>query len=169
MGVIRRSVTATLIVGAGVLIAAPAQAAPAGSTKDLTPHFECAAPNSDGTYTAFFGYTSDAADDTEVPIGGQNQFTPSKDRGQPTTFTPGRHVAVFGTQFAAGDNPVWHLGSDKATANSKTLCSAPPELAENSTWFALPAASLGSIAVWALIRRRRGNGGGAPPDLAPAA
>jgi hypothetical protein len=167
MGVIRRTVTATLIVGAGVLIAAPAQAAPAGSTKDLTPHFECAAPNSDGTYTAFFGYTSDAADDTEVAIGGQNQFTPTKDRGQPTTFTPGRHVAVFGTQFDAGEKPTWHLGSDKATADIKTLCSAPPELSENSTWLALPAASLASLAVWGLIQRRRRDGG-APTGLTAA-
>ena len=160
MGVIRRTVTATLIVGAGVLIASPAQAASAGSTKDLRPHFECSAPNSDGSYTALFGYTSDATDDTTASIGAQNQFTtPPKDRGQPTTFSPGRHVAVFGTQFNAGESPSWHLGTDTAKANTTTLCSAPPELSENSTWIALPAASLGSIAVWGLIQRRRRNGG----------
>jgi hypothetical protein len=160
MGVIRRTVTASLIVGAGVLIASPAQAAPAGSVKDLTPQFECSAPNSDGTYTAFFSYTSDAADDTTAAIGAQNQFTtPPKDRGQPTTFSPGHHVAVFGTQFNAGESPSWHLGTTKATADTTKLCSAPPELSESSTWMALPAASLGSIAVWGLIQRRRRNRG----------
>lgn len=160
MGVIRRSVTATLIVGAGVLIAAPAEAAPAASEKDLTPAFECAAPNSDGSFTAFFSYTNDGTDVTEIEVGAKNQFNAQpKDRGQPTTFTPGRHVAVFGTQIDAGDTPTWHLGSGKATANTKTLCSAPPELSENSTWMALPAASLGSIAVWGLIQHRRRKGG----------
>jgi hypothetical protein len=160
MGVIRRTVTATLIVGAGVFVASPAQAATAGSAKDLTPQFECSAPNSDGTYTAFFSYTSDAADDSAVSIGAQNQFTsPPKDRGQPTTFSPGQHVAVFGTQFNAGETPSWHLGNSTAKADTTTLCSAPPELSENSTWMALPAASLGSIAVWGLIQRRRRNGG----------
>jgi len=168
MGVIRRSVAATLIVGAGVLIAAPAQAAPAGSEKDLTPAFECAAPNSDGSFTAFFSYTNDAADVTEIDVGAKNQFNAQpKDRGQPTTFTPGRHVAVFGTQINAGDSPTWHLGTNKATANTKTLCSATPELSENSTWMALPAASLGSIAVWGLIQRRRRNGA-SPTGIAPA-
>jgi hypothetical protein len=153
-------VTATLIVGAGVLIASPAQATSAGSTKDLTPEFECSAPNSDGTYTAFFSYTSDATDNTEALIGAQNQFTtPPKDRGQPMTFAPGHHVAVFGTRFDAGETPSWHLGNTTAKADTTKLCSTPPELSENSTWMALPAASLGSIGVWALIQRRRRNGG----------
>jgi hypothetical protein len=152
-----------------VLLAGPAGAAPTGSTKDLTPSFECSAPNSDGSYTAFFSYTSDAADDTEVPIGSKNQFTPTKDRGQPTTFLPGRHVADFGTQFEAGDSPTWHLGTAKATADTKTLCSAPPELSESSTWMALPAASLGSIAVWGLIQRRRRNSGTPTPPTTLAA
>jgi hypothetical protein len=168
MGVIRRTVTATLIVGAGVLIASPAQAASAGTAKDLTPEFECAAPNSDGTYTAFFSYTSTATDDTTAAIGAQNQFTtPPKDRGQPTTFSPGHHVAVFGTQFNAGETPSWHLGTDTAKADTTKLCSAPPELSENSTWMALPAASLGSIAVWGLIQHRRRNGG-SPTGIAAA-
>jgi hypothetical protein len=164
MGIIRRTVTATLIVGAGVMLASPAGAATAGTSKDLTPHFECAAPNSDGTYTAFFGYTSDATDATEAAIGAQNQFTtPPKDRGQPTTFSPGRHVAVFGTQFNAGDTPSWHLGTTTAKADATILCSAPPELSESSSWMALPVASLGSIAVWGLIQRRRRNGGSSTP------
>ena len=49
MGVLRRTMTATLIVGTGLMVAGPAGAAPAGTAKDLTPIFECAAPNSDGT------------------------------------------------------------------------------------------------------------------------
>lgn len=161
MGLGRRTMAAALIIGTGFALAGPAGAAPAAGAKDVTPIFECAAPNSDGSYTAFFSYDNRSTEEVQAPVGGQNQFTsPPKDRGQPTTFAPGRHVAVFGTRFQAGDTPQWHLGNKSAKANTTTLCSAPAELAENSTWLALPAASVGSVIVWGLLQRRRRSDAG---------
>ncbi|CAA9230813.1 MAG: hypothetical protein AVDCRST_MAG50-1183 [uncultured Acidimicrobiales bacterium] len=126
--------------------------------KETFPVFECAAPNSDGTFTGFFGYQSGEAASVVMPVGAQNQFTtPAHDRGQPTTIAPGRHVAVFSVRFAAGDQVMWHLKTANAVADATKLCSAPAELAEVGTWLALPAASAASLAGWVLVQRRRNN------------
>jgi len=124
--------------------------------KGTYPVFECAAPNSDGTFTGFFGYESDTAEPVVMPVGAQNQFTsPPKDRGQPTTITPGRHVAVFSVRFSAGDQVMWHLETANAVADATKLCAAPAELSEAGSWLALPAASAAALAGWVLIQRRR--------------
>lgn len=170
MGVIRRTLAATFIVGAGLAVAGPAEASPIQNT-DVSPVFECSAPNSDGTYTAFFSYVNEDKSTVEIPLGLRNfviDGTPGSP--QPTKFSPGSHAAVFGVPFNKRFPPTWVLDFEVATANTTDLCSAPPELAENGTWIALPAASLGSIAMWGLIHRRRRRGDGeTPPDLAPAA
>jgi hypothetical protein len=53
--------------------------------------------NDDGTATVLIGfYNTNQTETVEIPIGEQNHFSPgSEDRGQPTTFPPGRSWGVF--------------------------------------------------------------------------
>jgi hypothetical protein len=166
MAVLRRAIAATFIVGAGLMTAGSAGAVPAAPAhfSGVSPEFECSAPNSDGTYTAFFSYTSTSKNPVEVPEGIRNfVFGTASATSQPTTFTSGRHVAVFGVRFDKRVPPSWVLDFEVATANTRDLCSAPAELSENASWMALPGASLGAIGLWALINRRR-RAGDAPED-----
>ena len=70
-------------------------------------------------YTAIMGYNNTSKDaagnpiSVTVPIGSQsgfqNRFNPApQDRGQPTTFLPGRQVAVFSFDWP-GSNVNWFL------------------------------------------------------------
>jgi len=53
----------------------------------------------DHSYELVFGYMNRNADEVEIPLGPSNQLDPSPaDRGQPTTFLPGRQRNVFRVQ-----------------------------------------------------------------------
>jgi hypothetical protein len=55
------------------------------------PTLECVSDDS-GALTAHYGYYNPASSTVDVPIGGSNKFTPNPiDRGQPTSFRPGRY------------------------------------------------------------------------------
>ncbi|HEX3557099.1 MAG TPA: SdrD B-like domain-containing protein [Thermoanaerobaculia bacterium] len=94
----------------------------------VNPIFECVAPNADGTYTAYFGYLNPNSSSITIPIGSGNMFSPAPaDRGQPTTFNPGRTPfwpnAAFSVVFD-GNNLVWTLNGLTATASrNSTPCS----------------------------------------------
>jgi hypothetical protein len=118
------SFAATLAIGltfsAGSAIA---QEAP----QPLRPILECVLDNLDGTYTAHFGYKNENATAVEVPIGSGNRFTPApQDRGQPTTFEPGRTPFypnnAFSFDWDGAGNVVWVLtgpaGTRTATAST---------------------------------------------------
>ena len=76
--------------------------------------------NTQGSYTAFFGYSNTNAVAVSLSIGKNNQFTPPPDgQGQPTTFEPGTQTAVFGV-VSKGDALVWHLDGKIAEANKNS-------------------------------------------------
>jgi hypothetical protein len=159
MGTMRRAMFAAAFVIGGVALAAPLPAGADTTEKELTPVFECAAPNSDGTFTAFFGYSNETGSPMTIPAGSRNKIEPSPaDRGQPVQFSVGRHVAVFSVRMESGENVTWHIGTKHADATSSVLCAAPAELAETSTWLALPGAALASVGLWVLVQRRRRRG-----------
>jgi xylan 1,4-beta-xylosidase len=90
----------------------------------VRPVLECVAPNSDGSYTAHFGYQNDSGVAVNVPIGAKNTFHPNpQDRGQPTAFQPGRQRRVFSVTFD-GSPLVWALDGRTATAsdNPRQAC-----------------------------------------------
>jgi hypothetical protein len=90
----------------------------------VRPVLECVAPNSDGSYTAHFGYQNDSGVAVNVPIGAKNKFHPNpQDRGQPTAFQPGRQRRVFSVTFD-GSPLVWALDGRTATAsdNPRQAC-----------------------------------------------
>src|SRR5262249_38040300 len=72
--------------------------------------------NGDDTFTALFGLDSGCAQTITIPLGTDNRFSPSPtNRGQPTSFAPGR------TPFPAGDLRVTWSGSSLAwTLTGKT-------------------------------------------------
>jgi hypothetical protein len=99
--------------------------------KPVHPILECVVNNGDGDYTALFGYYNENAEAVVVPIGPTNKFSPApQDRGQPTTFQPGRTPtwphAAFGVIFE-GSDLVWTLNGRTATASSASrLCPNTP-------------------------------------------
>ncbi|HEX4962858.1 MAG TPA: SdrD B-like domain-containing protein, partial [Thermoanaerobaculia bacterium] len=94
----------------------------------VNPIFECVASNGNGTYTAYFGYLNPNSSSVTIPIGSANMFSPAPaDRGQPTTFSPGRTPlwpnAAFSVVFD-GNTLVWTLNGLTATASKTgTPCS----------------------------------------------
>jgi cysteine-rich repeat protein len=88
----------------------------------VSPILECVRLENNGSYTAFFGYLNPNTVNVTIPIGPENKFTPPpQDRGQPTTFLPGRTPyypnALFSIPFN-GSDLVWTLNSKTSTASS---------------------------------------------------
>jgi hypothetical protein len=64
--------------------------------QDVTPAFEGWMPNSDGTFSLYFGYMNrNYEEEVDVPLGPDNSIDPGGDRGQPTHFYPRRQSFVF--------------------------------------------------------------------------
>ena len=79
----------------------------------------------DGTRLFYFGYINRGAE-VAMPIGADNGFEPGPaDRGQPTTFLPGRHEHVFTipprTRRQAGLDPSTDGGVQHANASFDQL------------------------------------------------
>jgi uncharacterized repeat protein (TIGR01451 family) len=84
----------------------------------VSPVLECVTNFGNGTYRAYFGYNNNNAVPVTLPIGPDNQFaTDPKDRGQGTTFLPGRQQNTFFFDFD-GTNQVWQLNGKTATASN---------------------------------------------------
>jgi hypothetical protein len=67
--------------------------------------------NSDGSYSARFGYRNTGDQPIGVAVGAFNGFYPAPvDRGQPETFNPGQFSNVFTAVFPPGSSLVWVLG-----------------------------------------------------------
>jgi hypothetical protein len=93
---------------------------------NITPILECVTDNGNGSYTAFFGYDNPNAFPVNIPISGQNGFTPPpQDRGQPTTFIPGRQFFVFSVDFGGTPPITWHLDSSTAMASDNSPACTP--------------------------------------------
>lgn len=86
----------------------------------VRPVIECVAEIEAGRLVAVFGYKNKKDLIVEIPVGKSNKFTPQPiDRGQPTSFLPGRQRRVFTVPFD-GHKLVWHLAGRTATASSAT-------------------------------------------------
>lgn len=97
----------------------------------VRPVLECVVDHSGGSFTAYFGYKNDNTSESSILVGANNRFSPTpQDRGQLTTFLPGRQQRVFPVSFN-GSNLVWTLkGPDgrgrTATASSNSArCTTP--------------------------------------------
>ncbi|MDX1995470.1 MAG: choice-of-anchor A family protein, partial [bacterium] len=92
--------------------------------RTVSPILECVVPNNTTGFTAYFGYNNPNAYSVTIAVGTNNRFSPApQDRGQPSTFAPGRTPfypnAAFSVDFGSGDL-VWTLNGRTATANGST-------------------------------------------------
>jgi hypothetical protein len=81
---------------------------------DVYPILECVEYKGGGMWKAYFGYMNPSTETQYVPIGTRNYFKPDpKDRGQTTTFLPGRSKeypgAAFSVDFEENAVLTWHL------------------------------------------------------------
>jgi hypothetical protein len=93
-------------------------------TEKISIKVDCTVDNGDGTFTSYFGYVSDNAEQTMVPYGDDNKMTPAAYQGsQPEIFDPGRHDRDFSITYPAADAPVvWTLKSNSTrTASAGTV------------------------------------------------
>ena len=81
---------------------------------------ECIDENSDGNYTAYFGYNNENFFPVDIPVGYFNRFRPMPiDRGQTTHFLPGRAVKAFHVTYD-GSNLTWVLNERRMTIGNET-------------------------------------------------
>jgi len=104
---------------------------------DVIPILECVNYLGGGRYEAFFGYKNEGTETLQIPIGERNKFEPTpRDRGQPTTFYPGRSNHYpnnpFSVEFDDSTEIVWYLTSYSVEARNNsphcdTMYSQPTE------------------------------------------
>jgi YD repeat-containing protein len=105
-----------LLWALSVLLVLPAALRAGLFPQPVRPVLEYVVDNPDGTFTAWFGYDNLNPTQVSIPFGHDNRFTPPpQDRGQPTTFLPGRREAVFSLNFTNG-NPTWRLDGESVSA-----------------------------------------------------
>ena len=92
----------------------------------VKPILECVSPNSNGTYTANFGYENYNSASVSIPLSEKNKFTPvPKNRGQVTMFQVGRVTNAFSVIFSE-NNLKWHLtGPDNIQQNVSASRNSP--------------------------------------------
>jgi hypothetical protein len=83
----------------------------------VAPLLDCVIRNSDGTYTAWFGYNNPNHGILMFVVGPDNNFSPDpKDRGQTTVFQPGRRKKTFSVSIKPLEQLVWTLNGGHAKA-----------------------------------------------------
>ncbi len=92
----------------------------------VTPILECVDANTNGTYTAHFGYNNTYSTNISIAVGNKNKFSPKPtNRGQTTTFIPGRVIDDFQVNFN-GSNLSWYLKSPNGQSATVTANSNSP-------------------------------------------
>lgn len=85
---------------------------------NLHPIVNCVAPGDNDEMVAHFGYENLGETTLTIPVGRRNAFHPPPfDRGQPTSFAPGRSDNVVSAAFDARRRSLqWKLGRSRAIA-----------------------------------------------------
>ncbi len=146
-------------LGFGVLasVGGVAHAAPPGGV--LTPILTCVSSNSNGTYTAHFGYTDTIPGNTFIPLGSpNNSFSPDPAvvPGQPQNFLQGSYPDFLFVTRSNSTNVTWTLGTGASIATAGSTPCAPSAILPEAPWaIVLPASAAGIIGASMFIRRRR--------------
>jgi hypothetical protein len=83
----------------------------------LTPSVRCIELLPSGGFLAHFGYANPNGEETVIPIGPDNQFTPGDpNRGQPTAFQPTTVPDAVQAESQDGQPLTWSLTGNQATA-----------------------------------------------------
>lgn len=103
---------------------------------DVSPILNCVEKRGDNSFAALLGYFNPNSAPVAAPLGSANSFGTPADRGQPTSFLPGRFPAEFSVDFNQSTSMTWQLdGSSLAIARSATACPTTfaESLAQDST------------------------------------
>ncbi len=96
---------------------------PVVADKSVRPVLECVVETGANSFTARFGYLNENDEAVAIPVGPDNKFSPDpQDRGQPTTFQPGRVVDAFRVDFDGG-LLVWTLAGPDGSRRTATASS----------------------------------------------
>jgi hypothetical protein len=169
MGWMRRVLVLAAVALGAVAVGGVAVTVPGAGAADtkVKPILECVFPLEEGGYVALFGYENQSKVVVDVPISNDNKITPKPDdRGQPTSFEPGRVVGAFTVEVPGNTAIVWHLTGSVANANKNSKqCEKPPVpvgtgSAQGFVWLAVAAGAVlvvggGGGSAWILRRRRR--------------
>lgn len=102
------------------LIALQASAALALTAgQSITPVLERVVNAGGGTFTAWFGYLNNNETNITIPVGDSNHFSDVLNRGQETSFAPGRKQSAFAVVFD-GSAITWTLTGPDGKARSAT-------------------------------------------------
>jgi uncharacterized repeat protein (TIGR01451 family) len=102
----------------------------APAPEPITPLFECV-ERSGGQFVAHFGYDNPNGSSV-APPSNANYFSPDPaDRGQPSSFAPGRHDSAFGATFTGG-SITWNLtGNAVSVDESSARCQGTITVVKN--------------------------------------
>jgi len=95
-----------------------------GGQAPLVPALDCVSANTDGTFTAFFGYKNDNGVSINVPLGPKNALPLDVNHYRTTLFQPGVHHFAFGADFQAAQTLVYTLSPDNSPTTTLRVSSS---------------------------------------------
>ncbi len=120
----------------------------------VEPTLTCVWTSSSGL-TAVFGFNNSGTSTVVAPIGSLNGFSPSPaDRGQVTTFPPGRVTSAFTVAWNSG-SITWNLlGRTRTATSASTPCASAPAPALAEAGLILGCLVVGVLVCIAVFRER---------------
>ena len=107
--------------------------------------------------TAVFGFNNSSTSTVVAPLGSLNGFSPSPaDRGQPTTFPPGRVTSAFTVAWNSGSLTWSLLGRTRTATASSVPCASSPAPALAEAGLLLGCLAVGVLVCVAVFRERNG-------------
>lgn len=120
----------------------------------VEPTLSCVWTSNSG-FTAVFGFNNSGTNTVLAPVGSLNGFSPSPtDRGQITTFPPGRVTSAFTVAWSSGSITWSLLGRTRTAGSASTPCSTAPAPALAETGLILACLAVGILVCIAVFRER---------------
>jgi hypothetical protein len=120
----------------------------------VEPTLSCVWTSNSGL-TAVFGFNNSSTSTVVAPVGSLNGFSPAPtDRGQPTTFPPGRVTSAFTVAWTSGSITWSLLGRTRVASGSSVPCASSPAPALAETGLVLGCLALGVLVCVAVFRER---------------
>jgi hypothetical protein len=120
----------------------------------VEPTLSCVWTSGSG-FTAVFGFNNSSTSTVVAPIGSLNGFSPSPtDRGQLTTFPPGKVTSAFTVAWSSGSITWSLLGRTRLASGSSTPCASSPAPALAETGLVLGCLAIGVLVCVAVFRER---------------
>jgi hypothetical protein len=120
----------------------------------VEPTLSCVWTSTSGL-TAVFGFNNSSTSTVLAPVGSINGFSPSPtDRGQLTSFPPGRVTSAFTVAWSSGSITWTLLGRTRTASASSIPCASAPAPALAETGLILGCLAAGVLVCVAVFRER---------------